>query len=27
MLKFFKRALNAYIKGAGSYPLPMTWAI
>jgi len=26
MLKFFKSALNAYIKGAGNYPLPMTWA-
>jgi len=26
MLKFFKGALNAYIKGAGNYPLPMTWA-
>jgi len=25
MLRFFKRAFDAYVAGAGNYPLPMVW--
>ena len=25
MIRFIKRAFDAYVAGAGSYPLPMTW--
>jgi len=26
MLKFFKRAFDAYVNAAGNYPMPMTWS-
>jgi hypothetical protein len=27
MLNFAKRVLDAYIRGAGTYPLPMVWTV
>ena len=27
VIKFFKRVFDAYVAGAGQYPLPMGWAV